>query len=103
MGLTRCPECQGLCFTKDAVCASCSREFRAGELQSKLAAEERSFARKSNSVFAILLFVLLIILFYVIFHPNLDRTSSQVTDLKQRTCGLTLYYAGCASPMMDKL
>jgi len=73
MGLTKCPDCGGLCFTKDPLCASCSRQFGPGELKAKLDAEERLFARKSNFVFAILLLVILIILVYVILHPELSQ------------------------------
>jgi hypothetical protein len=48
MGLTKCPDCGGLCFTKDTLCATCSRQFDPGELKTRLDAEERLFARKSK-------------------------------------------------------
>jgi DNA-directed RNA polymerase subunit RPC12/RpoP len=73
MGLTKCPDCGGLCFTKDRECASCSRQFGLGDLKAKLDAEERRSARKLNLVFAIPMLVLLIILVYVILHPELSQ------------------------------
>ena len=51
MGLTSCPHCRKLCFTDAALCPSCRRAFRNGELQAQADAEDRAFMRKSYALF----------------------------------------------------
>jgi hypothetical protein len=58
---------------EDPPCATRSRQFDPGELKTKLDAEERLFARKSNLVFAILMLAVLMIFVYVIAHPDLNQ------------------------------
>jgi len=67
MSLVKCPECLRLCFSDSHACESCSREFNRGELNAKLAAENKAFDRKCYAIFLILMLAALIAVGYAVF------------------------------------
>ena len=70
MGLTKCPGCSRLCFSKYALCPNCSRVFEAGELDAKVTAENRAFNKKSNMVFLTIFLILMGVLVFVELRPQ---------------------------------
>jgi len=67
MSLVKCPECLHLCFSDSQACRSCSREFDRGELELKLATENKNYDRKCYGVFLILFLLVLIAVGYAVF------------------------------------
>jgi hypothetical protein len=79
MSLVKCPECLRLCFSDSQACQSCSREFNGGELNAKLAAENRAFDRKCYAIFLILILAALIAVGYVVWQgPVMPQTSDRL-------------------------
>ena len=65
MSLTKCPGCRRLSFVEAESCPSCARVFRTGELRARAIAEDRTFFRRNNSLFAALFLLALAALVFV--------------------------------------
>ena len=75
MSLVKCPECLHLCFSDSHACPSCSHEFNRGELNTKLAAENKAFDRKCYGVFLVLSLLALLAVGYAVFQvPVIAKT-----------------------------
>ena len=70
MSMVKCPDCQRLGFHNRESCPHCHRVFSPGELKAKLAAEDRRFNRKVNTIFFALFFILMIVLVVAILRPQ---------------------------------
>ena len=85
MSLVKCPECRHLCFSDSEVCHSCAREFKRGELNAKLVAENKAFDRKCYGVFLILLLLVLLAVGYAVFQgPMISRTPDSLAIFKSQ-------------------
>lgn len=70
MSISNCPNCGRMCFSDDAGCPGCSYVFPPGELKAKAIADETVFMRKSNAVFAVVFFALMVALAFAVLRPT---------------------------------